>query len=224
VRLLEKPLFETPTHSDVALSLQFGPPGEVTKTESHLFGEMLVAHGVPDWLCNIAMRVFWGLRNLTILGKTLDKPDVEDEDRFHFSASIETLMHNICALLEFRSPDTYEAQSSKLIDIFAYGSLIYLFSRIRGLPINMSMFHMFAERLKRAMDTAQLESPSRDFPELMLWTLFQGGKAAKEPLKPWFSGLSSEIMAQFKIENAEDVQGASEAFLWPENFALNRIE
>jgi hypothetical protein len=221
---MERPLFNTPTHSDAPLSLQFGPPGDVTKAESQRFGERLQGHDVPNRLCNIAMRVFWGLRNLTILGKSFDKPDVEDEDRFQFSAAIETLMHSICALLEVQNPDAHEAQSSKLTDIFAYGSLIYLFSTIRGLPINMSMFHMFAERLKRAVDNSNVQASSPDFPELMLWTLFQGGKAAKEPFKQWFSGLSSRILAQFKVENAGDIQRASEAFLWPENFTLNKIE
>ena len=214
---MEKPLFETPSHSDVALSLQFGPPGEVTKTESHMFAERLLAYGVPSILCNIAMRVFWGLRNLTILGKTLDKPAVEDEDRFHFSASIEILMHNICALLEIQSPHTHEAHDSKITDIFAYGALIYLFSSLRGLPIDMSMFHMFADRMKRAADRSNLDSLADEFPEMMLWTLFQGGNAAKTPLKPWFAGKSSKILAGLKIESLGDIQLASQAFLWPES-------
>ena len=221
---MEKPLFNTPAYSDVALSLQFGPPGEITKEESHLFGEKLLASSVPNVHCNIAMRVFWGLRNLTILGKTLDKPDVEDEDRFQFSAAIETLTHNICALLEVQKPNTHETLLSKITDIFAYGSLIYLFSSIRGLPIDMSMFHMFAERLKRAIEAPTVNSISADFPELTLWTLFQGGKAAKGPLKSWFSGHSSKILVQYRVENSGDVQGASEAFLWPESFSLNKIK
>lgn len=123
-------------------------------------------------------------------------------------------MHNICALIENQSPHAHSNPSSKITDVFAYGSLIHLFSSFRGLPINMSMFHMFAERMKQAVCQHDSETLTEDFPEMMLWSLFRGGNAAKPPLKPWFATLTSQILARYcGMENSGDITRATEAFL-----------
>lgn len=87
----------------------------------------------------------------------------------------------------------------------------------------MSMLHMFAERMNTAVCQSNVEALSEDFLKMMLWSLFQGGNAAKQPLKPWFAALTSKMLARYcGVENSGDITLATEAFLWPESYTLRK--
>lgn len=67
--------------------------------------------------------------------ETIDKTDVEDRVRLHFSASIEIPGTSFVTQLPT------EPKNSDVTDVFAYGSLAYVFSSLRGLPSDISVPH-----------------------------------------------------------------------------------
>ncbi|KIM94032.1 hypothetical protein OIDMADRAFT_184512 [Oidiodendron maius Zn] len=214
--LQENPLFYSDIPSSARIVSDFGPPDSATKVHSHSFSMQLMKYHGSTKFCRIAQTMFWGLRNLTLRRQTLGGPRVLEADRVHFSDAVETLMRTVCALLNFGDPLPSQNLRFKVFEVFAYGAVIYIFSTLRDMPVRMSMFRTFTERLRAAIDRSESNVLMEQFPALMLWALFQGGQAAVDANKAWFTTSISELLLKYEATHATHLVSIPEAFLWPE--------
>jgi hypothetical protein len=168
---------------------------------------------------NSAARIYWGLRNVSILKTTASSTDSNSSRGLHFSDRCELLEREVQQLLHrsLRESSPEIDKHSLIFTLFARASLIYIYSALRDLLMNVKMFQELGNMLEESMDIGDydLNILLGTFPDLMLWVLFLGGSVAGLSHKVWFAKTAARILRVFKIED-NMIKGSAAAFLWPE--------
>lgn len=219
----ERPLFCPPQMIEPDLSAYYGPPSLSTTSYALAFCTRLVNFTGKQEPSELAAKILWGLRNLSILKETANIAESLSYDSISYSDRVELIERETEKLLH----DTLQSNEpgcapkkpspSLIFTLFAYASLIYINSVFRELvPSFITM--VLAHRLELGMDLedAELNILLGTFPELMLWILFIGGGAARPKSKIWFAKTASKILRVQKLEEQAGITIASTSFLWPD--------
>jgi hypothetical protein len=205
------------------INVYYGPPSLSTISYALALCTRLANFTGDQTPSNLAARIFWGLRNLSVLKETANVTEGLSYESITFSDRVEliereteNLLHDT---LQVTAPGSAPKKPSPtlLFTLFAYATLIYINSAFRELVpsfITMSLAH----RLELSMDIedTELNILLGTFPELMLWILFLGGGAARPRSKIWFAKSASKILRVQKLEEERGITAASTTFLWPE--------
>lgn len=166
-----------------------------------------------------AARIFWGLRNVSILKTTASSTDSASARDMHFSDRCELLEREVQQLLHraLRDSNAEPEKSNLIFTLFARASLLYIYSMLRDLLMNVKMFEELGNILEESMDIddKDLNLLLGTFPDLMLWMLFLGGGMAALSRKIWYAKTAGRILRVWKVED-NMIKGAATAFLWPE--------
>ena len=190
------------------------------------FGARLL--NFTDWqdLSDVAVNVYWGLRNVTELlddfktGTEKGIPDAHDDD-VQFSDRVEVLERAAYPLWDSDMKDP----STLVFRLFGSATLIYIYTVLRELPPELRIMKLVAMRMKDQMERAQnLNVLLATFPELMLWILFLGGQVAETARKPFFARQASKILLMKRMEDQQQILKASQDFLWPERHPIEAEE
>ena len=165
---------------------------------------------------DIAVNIYWGLRNLTEIVEGF-KASVEIVDSYaddlQFSDRVEVLERATHTLWYSSTKDP----QTTIFRLFGCATLIYIYTILRELPPELRMLKLLAMRMKDQMERASnLNDIFATFPELMLWILFLAGQVAEAERKPFFARQASKILLMKRIENRTDILNAYQTFLWPE--------
>lgn len=208
---------------DPDLNAYYGPPSMSTTSYALAFCTRLVNFTGQQKLCDLAARIFWGLRNLSLLKETANMTEGLSCESISFSDRVELIERETENLLHDAlqdnnpNPGPKNPSPSVMFVLFAYSTLIYINSIFRELvPSFITM--ILAHRLEISMDIedSELNILLGTFPELMLWILFLGGGASRPKSKIWFAKTASKILRVQKLEEETDITAASMSFLWPE--------
>jgi hypothetical protein len=216
-------MFCPPQMIDPDLNSYYGPPSLSTTSYALALCTRLANFTGQQKPSDLAARIFWGLRNLSVLKETANVTEGLSYESISFSDRVEliereteNLLHDT---LHITTPGSAPRKRSPIliVTLFAYATLIYINSLFRELvPSFITM--VLAQRLEISMDIedAELNILLGTFPELMLWILFLGGGAARTKPKIWFAKTASKILRVQKLEEEKSITAASTSFLWPE--------
>jgi hypothetical protein len=190
------------------------------------FGIRLLNFADSQDLSDIAVNVYWGLRNITELldgfkaGTENEVLDAHDDD-VQYSDRVEVLERATHPLWYSSTKDP----STLVFRLFGSATLIYIYTVLRDMPPELRIMKLIAMRMKDQMERApNLNVLLATFPELMLWILFLGGQVAETARKPYFARQASMILLMKRIEDQQGILKASQDFLWPERSPIEEDE
>lgn len=205
------------------LNAYYGPPSLSTASYALAFNTRLVNFLGQQQPSELAAKILWGLRNLSVLKETANVAESLSYDSISYSDRVEVieretekLLHGTLQMNNPGSSPKY-TNPSLIFTLFSYATLIYINTVFREL-VPSFITAVLAHRLELGMDLedAELNILLGTFPELMLWMLFLGGGAARPKSKVWFAKTASKILRVKKIEEETSIATASMSFLWPE--------
>ncbi|KAG0648482.1 hypothetical protein D0Z07_5251 [Hyphodiscus hymeniophilus] len=202
------------------ISVYFRQPSLYTWENAKALGIRLLNFTELHDLSDVAMNIYWGLRNLTEIVEGF-KAGIEVVDRreeeLQFSDRVEVLERATHTLWYSNSKDP----QTTIFRLFGCATLIYIYTILRELPSELRMLKLVAMRMKDQMERApNLNDILATFPELMLWLLFLAGSVAEAERKPFFARQASKILLMKKIEDQTNILKASQDFLWPERHSF----
>jgi hypothetical protein len=223
ITFLERPLFCPPQMIEPDLNAYYGPPSLSTASYALGFCTRLVNFTGQQEPSELAAKILWGLRNISVLKETANVAESLSYESISFSDRVELIERETQKLLhdtlQINEPGYAPKQPnpSLIFTLFTYATLIYINSVFRDL-VPSFITVVLANRLEIGMDLedAELNILLGTFPELMLWTLFIGGGAARPKSKVWFAKIASKILRVQKLEEEKGITAASTFFLWPE--------
>jgi hypothetical protein len=205
------------------LNAYYGPPSLSTISYALAFCTRLVNFTGQQEPSELAAKIFWGLRNLSVLKETANRAESLSYESISYSDRVELveretemLLHNTLQFTKLGCAPK-KPRPSLIFTLFAYAILIYINSTFRDL-VPSFITAVLAHRLELGMDLedAELNILLGTFPELMLWILFIGGGAARSKSKIWFAKTASKILRVQKLEEEAGIMTAYMSFLWPE--------
>jgi len=223
ITFLERPLFCPPQMIEPDLNAYYGPPSLSTVSYAQAFCTRFVNFTGQQELSELAAKILWGLRNLSVLKETANRAESLSYESISYSDRVELVERETERLLHDTLQDIEsgcglkKTRPSIIFTLFAYATLIYINSTFREL-VPSFITTVLAHRLELGMDLedAELNILLGTFPELMLWILFIGGGAARPKSKIWFAKTASKILRVQKLEEEADIMTAYTSFLWPE--------
>jgi hypothetical protein len=209
---------------DPDISVYFRRPSPYTMKNAKALGVRLFNFTELREFSDIAVNIYWGLRNLTEIVEGF-KAGVEvvdgHADDLQFSDRVEGLERATHTLWYSSTKDP----QTTIFRLFGSATLIYIYTILRELPSELRMLKLLAMRMKDQMERASnLNYILATFPELMLWILFVAGQVAETERKPFFARQASKILLMKRIENQTDILKASQSFLWPEQTLIEDEE
>ncbi|TAQ85203.1 hypothetical protein B7494_g6471 [Chlorociboria aeruginascens] len=197
----------------------FGPPSIATVEYAKTFGTRLF-NFTGSQLSEAAAKVFWGLRNITLILESIHSgevsPDTESPYDLQFTDRVEVLerlVHSLWYADEENVPHV-------LFRSFGWTCLIYIYAILRELPSGTKMIEMIAGKVRSSLDScSDLNVLLATFPDLLLWQMFLCGNVARSEDREFFAKQASKILLMRKIEDEESILGTVEQFLWPDRLA-----
>jgi hypothetical protein len=205
------------------LNTYYGPPSLSTISYARAFCTRLLNFTGQQEPSELAARILWGLRNLSVLKETANMAESLSFESISFSDRVELIERETEKLLHDNLQNNKPGYAptrtnpSLIFTLFAYTSLIYINFVFRDL-VPSFITTVLAHRLELGLDIedAELNLLLGTFPELMLWILFIGGGAARPKSRIWFAKTASKILRVQKLEEEAGIAAASRSFLWPE--------
>ncbi|KFY02862.1 hypothetical protein O988_01861 [Pseudogymnoascus sp. VKM F-3808] len=218
--LVEPPIFNPARFASANHHAYYGPPSLSTSLYAADLNARLFNFTHQLVLCNDVARIYWGLRNLSILKATANSTDSTSSHGLQFSDRCELLEREVQQLLHssLRESGPEIDNHNLIFTFFARASLLYIYSALRDLLMNVKMFQEVGNQLQDSLDMndSDLDIFLGTFPDLMLWVLFLGGSVVDFPQKIWFSKTAARVLRACKVED-NNVKRAAVAFLWPED-------
>ncbi|TVY59691.1 hypothetical protein LSUE1_G007748 [Lachnellula suecica] len=216
ITLSTKPVLE-PTLDISDYNTYFGQPTSATVSYAQTFRTRL-CNFTNSPLSDQAATALWGLRNLTQLRDdfhsgdafpdTLLSTDLQFTDRVEV---LERLVHQLWYV------EDSENEQHAIFRTFGWTCVIYIYIVLRELPKELGMNTMLAGRIKATLEAyPDLNVLLATFNDLFLWQMFVCGRVADERDRNFFASHATKILIIRKLEDANDILVAAEAFLWPE--------
>ncbi|KAL2074900.1 hypothetical protein VTL71DRAFT_8680 [Oculimacula yallundae] len=218
ISLNSKPIIEPAL--DLSLSnlvLIFDRPSTATESYAKIFSNRLY-NFTGSSLSDLAGTVLWGLRNVSERleaihegTETLDTPratDIQYTDRVE---ALERLVHRLWYVEDPANPQ------HPIFRTFGWACLIYIYTILRELPVELGMNTMLATRVKVALESCgELNILLATFQDLLLWQMFLCGRVADPRDRPFFAQQATKILIVRRTESPDGIIAASKEFLWPE--------
>lgn len=216
ITLSTKPILE-PTLNVADYTTFFGPPDSATMSYARTFQTRLY-NFTNSPLSEVAATALWGLRNLTQQWKVFHDgkadPDTPSPTDTQFTDRVEVFERLVHALWHVEDS---ENEQHAIFRTFGWTCCIWIYTKLRDLPIELGMNPMLASRIKTTLESCpDLNVILATFNDLFLWQMFVCGRVAAERDKAFFAGLATKILITRRLEDPEDILVAAEAFLWPE--------
>lgn len=159
------------------------------------------------------MRIYWALRNLMSL-KDAGVHMIRKVEIPSWSNMVERTERRLIAMIQ--SPVLRTRKSNLLIfTLYGNAGLIHTYMFLRDIPRALPFYSLLLDRLRAAIEAADLANLHNEYPELMMWILLMGGLGSVAgPARRWFAKLFAQACIEAGFRGGNAISYALADFQW----------
>ena len=198
-------------------STDFGPLTDLTLSYGLDLGMTLFKLTGHRKLSEDTGMIYGALRSLSALLVLIRPSDVKIMDKIQFSNKLYLIERRVVSLIETGDLTNQDQDGRCIFFSFSHAALIYIYSKLRGLPKSAKLFGKLAERLRASLQPADLVLFSQKLPRMICWILLVGAEAAVEASNSaWYVSQLANLEVVWEARGKGEMMFLAEEFLWPE--------
>lgn len=163
------------------------------------------------------VKIYCGLRNLTTILDSIRPRDVKSSDDIHFSNKVYLIERRVVSLTETGDLENRHGDYGYVFSSLSHAVLIYIYSKLRGLPKPAKLFGELSKRLRASLQNADMALFSQRLPRMVRWILVVGAETAVETVNTaWYVSQLASLGVLWDAKDKEEMNYLYEEFLWPE--------
>jgi len=217
VLLQTKPRFQDLIDPNEDEPTDFGPLSDLTLAYGMDLGMALFKLTGFRKLSEDSVKIYCGLRNLTMMLDSIRPRDVKSSDDIQFSNKLYLIERRVVSLIETGDLSNPHGDSRYVFSSLCHAVLVYIYSKLRALPKSAHLFGELSERLRASLQMADMTLFSRRLPRMVRWILIVGaGTAVEAPNKAWYISQLANLGVVWDSKDKEKTTSLANEFLWPE--------